>query len=255
MDNSFDGKNRRLLTTIYYLNPAWQTEHGGRFIPWPCSDADVATRSRAAQLASTTLTFDDLPRDAQMQIPPNKRDSIRLRISRKLAPSADYEATMGLTRRAQAPVEPVGDRLIAFYADELLHSVEPVATAPLVREREKKNIDALRVHHSARFALSLWLPAPTMEAILPTNPAQEWLMQLRERAHTHTGPQAEATLDPIGGTLHIEEVGALQIEQVDASSSVGCPYMCPHTAMCPHTTICVLILLYMRPRTAGGRIQ
>jgi hypothetical protein len=101
------------------------------------------------------------------------------------------------------------------------------------------------VHHSARFALSLWLPAPTKEAILPTNPAQEWLMQLRERACTHTGPQDEATLDPIGGTLHIEEVDALQIEQVDACSSAGCPYTCPHTAMyvssyyymCPHTAI------------------
>ena len=46
MDNSFDGVNRRLLTTIYYLNPSWEREHGGRFIPWPCSDKEAAEGAR-----------------------------------------------------------------------------------------------------------------------------------------------------------------------------------------------------------------
>jgi len=73
MDNSFDGVNRRLLTTIYYLNPSWQPEHGGRFIPWPCDDAAAAEGARTATLASTMLKFDDLPADAQKQIPQNKR--------------------------------------------------------------------------------------------------------------------------------------------------------------------------------------
>lgn len=73
MDNSFDGVNRRLLTTIYYLNPSWKTVHGGRFIPWPCSDTAAAANAREATLASTVLKFDDLPADAQQQIPLNKR--------------------------------------------------------------------------------------------------------------------------------------------------------------------------------------
>ena len=92
----------------------------------------------------------------------------------------------------QPPVEPLGDRLIAFYSDELLHSVEPVSTPPLIREGA-----SLRVHASGRFAISLWLPAPTCGDILSVNPAQEWLAALRERG------EAE---DPIGGTLFIEEL-------------------------------------------------
>jgi len=63
----------RLLTTIYYLNPAWEPAHGGRFLPWPCSDKAAADKARAAQLPSTMLTFDDLPPDAQKQIPANAR--------------------------------------------------------------------------------------------------------------------------------------------------------------------------------------
>jgi hypothetical protein len=73
MDNSFDGQNRRLLTTIYYLNPDWAPEHGGRFLPWPCSDALTAESARSAVLPSTMLAFDDLPPEAQRQIPPSAR--------------------------------------------------------------------------------------------------------------------------------------------------------------------------------------
>ena len=73
MDNSFDGENRRLLTTIYYLNPDWQPEHGGRFLPWPCSDSHAADSARAAELPSTLLSFGDLPPEAQEQIPKSAR--------------------------------------------------------------------------------------------------------------------------------------------------------------------------------------
>ncbi len=73
MDNSFDGQNRRLLTTIYYLNPDWALEHGGRFLPWPCSDTTTADSARSAALPSTMLSFDDLPPEAQRQIPSSAR--------------------------------------------------------------------------------------------------------------------------------------------------------------------------------------
>ena len=137
----------------------------------------------------------------------------------------------------QAPVEPRGDRLVAFYSDELLHSVapvlsrplplslsalhrpecgtarsclpgpasflhsahapiqvEPVTAAPLIRDSS----GALRVHDAGRFAISLWLPAPSTADILASNPAQKWAAQLRNE------DPAEGE-DPIGGTLKIEE--------------------------------------------------
>jgi len=75
-----------------------------------------------------------------------------------------------------------------------MHSVEPVTKAPIIY-----NGDSVRVDASARFAISLWLPAPSTSTILASNPAQEWLAMLRD-----DGVDTEA-MDPIGGTLFIEQ--------------------------------------------------
>ena len=206
MDNAFDGRNRRLVTTLYYLNPDWESSHGGRFLPWPCSDASAAARARAAGLPSTILSFKDLPPDAQAQIPAHARASTRLRISRKLAPAVEFEAVMAREgRHPQAPVEPFADRLVAFYSDELMHSVEPVGAPPLVREGK-----SLRVSDAGRFAISLWLPGQSQDSIAAVNPAHTWLAKLRE-----SGVDTEE-LDPIGGTLFIEQADKANKADADA---------------------------------------
>ena len=206
MDNAFDGRNRRLVTTLYYLNPDWESSHGGRFLPWPCSDASASARARAAGLPSTILSFKDLPPDAQAQIPAHARASTRLRISRKLAPAVEFEAVMACEgRHPQAPVEPVADRLVAFYSDELMHSVEPVGAPPLIRKGK-----SLRVSDAGRFAISLWLPGQSQDSIAAVNPAHTWLAKLRE-----SGVDTEE-LDPIGGTLFIEQADNANKADADA---------------------------------------
>jgi hypothetical protein len=118
----------------------------------------------------------------------------------------EFEAVMAREgRHPQAPVEPFADRLVAFYSDELMHSVEPVGAPPLIREGK-----ALRVSDAGRFAISLWLPGQSQDSIAAVNPAHTWLAELRE-----SGVDTEE-LDPIGGTLFIEQADKANKADADA---------------------------------------
>lgn len=106
--------SRRLLTTLFYLNPGWVPQHGGRFMPWPCSDQGAAEHARASSLPSTEITLGELPEEALAQIPMAARDKIRLSISRKQAPTAEYENVMavGRARQVRLASSPAGTDLL-----------------------------------------------------------------------------------------------------------------------------------------------
>jgi hypothetical protein len=86
-----------------------------------------------------------------------------------------------------------------------MHSVEPVGAPPLIREGK-----ALRVSDAGRFAISLWLPGQSQDSIAAVNPAHTWLAELRE-----SGVDTEE-LDPIGGTLFIEQADKANKADADA---------------------------------------
>jgi hypothetical protein len=119
MDNSFDGVNCRLVTTLYYLNPSWDPSHGGRFLPWPCSDDFAAESARSAELPATVLTYQvrfspitlparTVPPPARRQVQPARRSrSLRLILGNRhrvrIKEVMSSRAAAGPSRRGAAP--------------------------------------------------------------------------------------------------------------------------------------------------------
>lgn len=96
-DNS-GGDDLRKLTVLYYLNPKWRKELGGSFRIYESATHSVATPSESS--ASDQV-------DA-------------------FSESAAVDSTIELKREISVTdINPIGDRLLVFWSDRLVHSVQP----------------------------------------------------------------------------------------------------------------------------------
>ena len=127
-DNS-GGDDLRKLTVLYYLNPKWRNDMGGAFRIYECTE------------------------HAPEQSEPNTSSSKSTESSSRAG--ADDSGTIlekSTSSTMTTDISPIGDRLLVFWSDRIVHSVQP-SQAP-------------RGKADHRYAFTVWITADHPGAIM-----------------------------------------------------------------------------------------
>ena len=127
----------RKLTLLYYLNPAWETAHGGQLRIWPLHAADCGGVDGGAASSATRSASEDM--QSEEQSPAASFDlegllhAVRAsseREGKSAAEGAGAGAGAGIgDEKGCLVLEPVIDRLVCFLSP-LLHEVLPSFAVP-----------------------------------------------------------------------------------------------------------------------------
>lgn len=103
-DNS-GGDDLRKLTVLYYLNPRWRKDMGGAFRIYESAE-------RSLSGPSSDMSFD--------------RDPDRIEFSTTaVSTSTCVDENKAIVEFETTDINPLGDRLLVFWSDRIVHSVQP----------------------------------------------------------------------------------------------------------------------------------